>query len=69
MERGLSHVGPIVSRDEDCIYIGGNRRTQIKNMPKYQDFYSVYLSTLNGKSCAKMRFVLNHVTGGSIFLS
>lgn len=34
MERGLSHIVPIVLRGEHCSYVGGKRRTQIKNMPQ-----------------------------------
>lgn len=72
MERWLSRVGPIVLRGKDCSYIGGNGRTQIENMP--QNIRSLTqciatLTTLDGKSCAKMGFALNQITGGSILLS
>lgn len=72
MERWLSQVGPIVLRGKDCSYIGGNGRTQIETCHRISGVLLsalLQLSTLNGKSCAKMGFALTQITGGSILLS
>lgn len=54
-------------------YVVGNGRTQIKrHATEYHRSYSVHLYnylTLNRKIWAEIGFALNHITGGSIFLS